>query len=389
MNMNDKTRIFPRLAGLVVVMAGVLAGCGGGQSVPLSAVITAPDATTVLQVGQPTQIVAKAAGSGLKSVDLYVDGQKFAGVGQPGADGAFALNAPWTPGTPNIHVLQIKGSNDKGEEILKSEPLFVTVKPLPATATPAATATPVVVATNTPAPTATPAGPSVKNVDNEFVNVRSGPGTTYDILGQIKQNESAPVTGKNGDGQWWQISFAGKSGWVFGQLVTFTGDANAVKVASAPAAPAAPVVKIVPTAGPAPIVPTATPNMPPSAFLPYSQNMRFEPRDDLGDVPLGMNPNTKSSTLAWTINGAKSAYVQIAIPGGVPDIYDCPLGDAGTVSPGSLNSPTNLTMPSGRIDFSINGKGVYLMTIFVTKADGSQTTIPRYVIVDCYKKPGR
>jgi hypothetical protein len=102
-----------------------------------------------------------------------------------------------------------------------------------------------------------------------------------------------------------------------------------------------------------------------------------------------MNPNTKSSTLSWNITGAKSASVQLSVPGGVPDIYDCPIGDTSTASPGSLTGQTNLTMPSGRLDFSINGKGVYLMTIYVTKADGSQTTIPRYVIVDCFKKQGR
>ena len=62
-------------------------------------------------------------------------------------------------------------------------------------------------------PTPVTQSPSARSSASVKVNanLRSGPGTTYDILGQIKQNESAAVTGKNADGQWWQISFAGKT----------------------------------------------------------------------------------------------------------------------------------------------------------------------------------
>jgi hypothetical protein len=43
-------------------------------------------------------------------------------------------------------------------------------------------------------------------------------------------------------------------------------------------------------------------------------------------------------------------------------------------------------VPSGRFPFTINDKGYYLFTIHVVKADGSTTTIPRNVIVDCFKQ---
>lgn len=355
----------------------------------MTAAVVSPDATTRLSVGQPTMIVARATGSGLKVVDLWVDGQKYAGVSQPNQNGEFVINAPWTPNTPNIHVLQVKGTNDKGEEIVKSEPVFLNVAgPTAAPPTPAPTAAPAQPTAAPAQPTAAPtaaAGPSVVPT-GDFVNVRSGPGTTYNLLGQVNAGQSAPVRGKSADGAWWQITFGNGVGWVFGQLVTFKGDANAVPVASAPPPP---VAQIVPTATPRPPAATPTSNLPASAFLPYSQVMRFSPRDDIGDVPLGMIPDTKTTTVVWRINGAKEAFIQIEQPGSVPDIFDCPAGDLGTVFPGSLQQRAPIPLPEGQIQFTITGKGYYLMTIFVTKADGSTTTIPRNIIVDCFKKPGR
>jgi uncharacterized protein YraI len=72
----------------------------------------------------------------------------------------------------------------------------------------------------------------------DFVNVRSGPGTNYAILGQLQANTPADVTGKSADGAWWQIKYAGQTGWLTAQLVQFSGDPGAVAVVSAPAAPA-------------------------------------------------------------------------------------------------------------------------------------------------------
>jgi hypothetical protein len=75
------------------------------------------------------------------------------------------------------------------------------------------------------------------------VNVRSGPGTNYPILTQFEAGQEAVVTGRNADDSWWQIRLgdtdesASSLGWLFGQLVTFSGDDEAVAVAEAPPPP--------------------------------------------------------------------------------------------------------------------------------------------------------
>jgi hypothetical protein len=112
-----------------------------------------------------------------------------------------------------------------------------------------------------PEPTATPQAAEV--VVNSAINIRQGPGTTYNLLGSAQPGERFPVTGKNQSGDWWQISYNGQSGWVFGQLVT-AQNTEAVQVAqNIPAAPPPPPPTNTPapqpTQPPAAEAPTATP----------------------------------------------------------------------------------------------------------------------------------
>ncbi len=90
------------------------------------------------------------------------------------------------------------------------------------------------------------------------INVRSGPGTDYDIIGALQTGESAPITGKNDSGDWWQVTLNnGQQGWVFGQLVETSGDAAAIAVAANIPPPP-------PTATPAPATPTPVPQATPA-----------------------------------------------------------------------------------------------------------------------------
>lgn len=85
--------------------------------------------------------------------------------------------------------------------------------------------------------------------------MRSGPGTAYEVLTQIKAGQAALVTGRNSDSSWWQISLGGKNlGWIFGQLVAFSGHREAIPVVEAPPPP--------PTATPAPQAEVQTPTDP-------------------------------------------------------------------------------------------------------------------------------
>lgn len=93
---------------------------------------------------------------------------------------------------------------------------------IPATATPPNQPT----ATWTPQPT-----PAVQLQAIEFANVRAEPDTTAAQLGVIRTGENYPVTGQYG--LWYQFQFPntpGGVGWVFGELVTLSGDASAIPV---------------------------------------------------------------------------------------------------------------------------------------------------------------
>lgn len=60
------------------------------------------------------------------------------------------------------------------------------------------------------------------------VNVRSGPGTTYKILGTLKPGTKITVTGANDKKDWLEIEYKGGTGWV-AQFLTTT---SAPKVSS-------------------------------------------------------------------------------------------------------------------------------------------------------------
>lgn len=109
-------------------------------------------------------------------------------------------------------------------------------------------------ATATPVPLSPVTNPQV--VASSALNVRSGPGTDYPIIAALQQSEIANITGKSTNGDWWEIGLAnGQTGWVFGSLVTISGDTSAVAVAANIPAPP-------PTATPAPTAPPAAPAEP-------------------------------------------------------------------------------------------------------------------------------
>ena len=74
--------------------------------------------------------------------------------------------------------------------------------------------------------TGTPEGPSVRvNLDQEQINVRSGPGTDYAIVGVLVAGQTVPAFGKSAAGLWIQIGYAGVEGgiaWVYSPLVTLS-----------------------------------------------------------------------------------------------------------------------------------------------------------------------
>ena len=106
------------------------------------------------------------------------------------------------------------------------------------------------------APTATAAPQAKLTVKEQAINVRSGPGTTFGLVGSAEANQSFEIIAKNEAGDWWQICCVnGQQGWVFGELAQVE-NTGAVPVA---ANIAPPPVAAAPTATPAPAAPPAAP----------------------------------------------------------------------------------------------------------------------------------
>ena len=146
-------------------------------------------------------------------------------------------------------------------------PPTATPAPLPPTDTPAP-AEPAVEPTPETPPTATAAPQAKLIVNNQAVNARSGPGTTYGLVGSAEANQTFDIVAKNPAGDWWQVCcINGQQAWIFGQLAR-TENADAVAVAAD--IPAPPVVAVQPTPPPAapPAAPTPVPQVaapPPSS----------------------------------------------------------------------------------------------------------------------------
>ncbi|UOA25747.1 DUF1236 domain-containing protein [Pseudosulfitobacter sp. DSM 107133] len=67
------------------------------------------------------------------------------------------------------------------------------------------------------------------------LNIRSGPGPQYDILGVIPGGESAVVDGCLTDAAWCKVVFDGKSGWSSSDYLAVAVDEQAVALSTRPA----------------------------------------------------------------------------------------------------------------------------------------------------------
>ena len=86
-------------------------------------------------------------------------------------------------------------------------------------------------------PTPVPGFPFV--TANENVNIRTGPGLTYENIGILEQGENAAIIAYNTDSSWWAIRYPNPPldiGWVSADFVTQTGDVTIVPT-PAPGAP--------------------------------------------------------------------------------------------------------------------------------------------------------
>ncbi len=127
-----------------------------------------------------------------------------------------------------------------------------TKTPTPAR-TPTANRKPAPTRTPTRRPTATPKADAIITVDSG--NLRSGPGTNYDVVGQVSKNQKIIITGKNEGGDWVSVKVGTQQGWLSTSLLELNIALSGIKVASIPPTP----TPGTPTATPTPKVCPADP----------------------------------------------------------------------------------------------------------------------------------
>lgn len=148
-----------------------------------------------------------------------------------------------------------------------------------------------------PTVTSTPGGAFVTvriDLDQSFVNLRSGPNATYDKVGVLLIGQKVPVKGKSPAGEWYLVDYPGAPGgeaWVYAYLVNVS--AGQIPVIELPPTP---TPRVTPTINPTfaaqfviTMAPTrlATFTPPPPLIIPTYAEVSGG-TDLPGGVPMGM-----------------------------------------------------------------------------------------------------
>jgi uncharacterized protein YgiM (DUF1202 family) len=87
------------------------------------------------------------------------------------------------------------------------------------------------------------------------VNIRSGPGTNYAVIGALNANTPVRIIGRNGAASWWQVEITpGSIGWIASSVVS-ASNADNVPLAEAPAQPVAAAPQPAAASAPPPAAP--------------------------------------------------------------------------------------------------------------------------------------
>ncbi len=158
------------------------------------------------------------------------------------------------------------------------------------------------------------------------VNIRSGPGINYAVLGTLNADTPVPIVGRNADTSWWQIKISGDAtGWVSNAVVSASNTEGVpVTQASAPPVESAPV--------PQPVAdnPPPAPQRPKYQFEPtgWYDDTNYGLTRFLGDI-VDVNGNPVNGVF---VQASCGDYSTISYPSGpvgwgtYQESYDWPAG---------------------------------------------------------------
>lgn len=234
----------------------VIAGSNGAT------LLTAPNGEQVamLDIGA----LLNATGRSADSAWLYVNETS-------GVAGWVAVEQVVAFGIEKLPVVTVTAPLPAGVTTEATTPVSTTVTATTTSrVTAVVTATATVSATATPGMTPTPASANTTGlratviVNSARLNIRSGPGTRYGIIGKASRNDTVTVLARNATGDWVQIRLPGNQGgfgWVAATYLRLSGAVADLPISTeVSAAPAMVVTTTAPTtAGSSAVSPAATP----------------------------------------------------------------------------------------------------------------------------------
>lgn len=222
--------------------------------------ITSPANGSEVVLNSQVLISATASDSvGVQRVQLIANGQIVKTVSSEAPSGDTTMNAvldytPRTEGTINLQVIAYRGAS-------ASEPAALSLVVRQNVQQVTATSAPV-----NNAPVIDPNDPTCRVLTSTGLNLRSGPSTNYNVITVLAAGTVAPIVGRIGTNEWWQVRVNTTIGWVSGAYTNVYGNCTGVPIVNPPASPTSPVTPTVaPTWTPLPTwtpAATATPAQP-------------------------------------------------------------------------------------------------------------------------------
>ncbi|MCC6801356.1 MAG: SH3 domain-containing protein [Anaerolineae bacterium] len=140
---------------------------------------------------------------------------------------------------------------------------------------------------------------TVASTTGGSINVRSGPGTQYTIVGNLAAGTSLPALGQLAGGSWFQVNVNGDIGWVAASVTRLDGDCGSLPTVAAPVGALLAPTQAPPTNPPPPssgsssaptatIMPTTAPSPEPPAVLPdITGSLSYAVMADGGTIEVG------------------------------------------------------------------------------------------------------
>jgi uncharacterized protein YraI len=188
------------------------------------------------------------------------------------------------------------------------------------------------------------------------VNIRSGPGTNYAVIGALNANAPVQVIGHNSDTSWWQIEITdGSIGWVASSVVS-ASNTESVPAVEAPPPPVA--------AAPAAVVAQPAADAPPPE--PEKPKYQYEPTGWYDDGNAGL---TRFLGDIKDVSGNPVNGVFVQAKCGNFSVISFPSGPTGW---GPLNESAD--WPAGFYDLTVDTKPVpCIWTLTIVDTEDRQT----------------